>query len=109
MNDPGKHAALADLTRRIVRANAWVHGHKTEWAKQVADLSNLPLDTSTRAAGRTDPQLVPIDTTVQKAWQEQVDYFKGIGQFKESYKVTDIVAPGFDAIISDELSKLPKN
>lgn len=109
VNDPGKHAALEDLTRRIVRANAWVHDHKAEWAKQVAELSNLPLDASTRAANRTDPQLVPIDATVQKAWQEQVDYFKNIGQFKESYMVSDIVASGFDAIISDELSKLPKN
>jgi sulfonate transport system substrate-binding protein len=108
VNDPGKKAALEDLTRRVVRANAWVHGHREDWAQQVATLSNLPIEPSRRAANRTQSQLAPIDQTVQTALQEQVDYFHGLGQFKETYRVSEIVAPGFDTIIADELSKLPK-
>jgi hypothetical protein len=66
----------------------------------------LPIESSKRAASRTDAQLIPIDQKVVGAWQEQVDYFHGLGQFKDDYKASDIVAPGFDAIISDETSKL---
>jgi sulfonate transport system substrate-binding protein len=104
--DPGKRAALEDLTRRIVRANAWVHDNKADWAKQVAQLSNLPIEAATRAANRSDSQLAAIDQTVNGAWQEQVDYFLKLGQFKEGYPVSDRVVPGFDRIIGDELGKL---
>jgi sulfonate transport system substrate-binding protein len=108
VNDPGKRAALEDLTRRVVRANNWVHGHKEDWAQQVAELSKLPIEPSRRAANRTQSQLAPIDEKVVTAWQEQIDYFHGLGQFKQSYKASDLVAPGFDKIIADELTKLPK-
>ena len=110
MNDPGKHAALADLTLQDRASERLGTRPQDGMGEAGGRLVEPAAETaSARAAGRTDSQLVPIDTTVKKAWQEQVDYFKGIGQFREKYEVTDFVAPGFDAIIADELSKLPKH
>ena len=104
--DPGKRAALEDLTRRIVRANAWVDNNKADWSGQVAQLSNLPTEAARRAANRSDSQLAPIDQTIDGAWQDEVNYFLSLGQISAGYAVNQRVAPGFDAIIADELRKL---
>ncbi|MCQ8187606.1 hypothetical protein [Streptomyces rugosispiralis] len=46
LDDPSKKAALRDLTRRVIRANAWVNKHPEAWAKSISRLSGIPLATA---------------------------------------------------------------
>lgn len=104
--DPGKKAALEDLTRRVTRAHAWMNTNRDPWAQGVTDLSSIPAAASKLATSRSTVQVVPVDTKVVEGWQGEVDYFFDQKQFTTNFAVKDHVAVGFDQIVSDELKKL---
>lgn len=107
IEDPATRQAIEDLTRRVVRAFAWVSSNKGEWAERVTELSGVPPPAAALAAERQDWQLAPIDDDVRATWQRQIDFFGELGQIARPFPVADRVIPGFDAIVSDELSRLP--
>ncbi|WP_020660439.1 PhnD/SsuA/transferrin family substrate-binding protein [Amycolatopsis benzoatilytica] len=108
LSDPAKKAALGDLTRRVVRAMAWVDSHEIEWAQQMVQRTGISPGAARLAAARDKWQLAPIDDHVVGGWQQEVDYFHGIGQIKLPFAVRDTVAPGFGALVADERAKLAK-
>lgn len=107
LQDPAKRAAVEDLTRRVVRAFAWVGDHKPEWAGKITELTGVPQAASTLAADRQDWQLVPIDDGVRATWQQEVDFFAQLGQITAPFPVAERVAPGFDVVVTGELAALP--
>jgi sulfonate transport system substrate-binding protein len=109
VEDPARKAALEDLTRRIIRAQAWVNAHPTEWAEQVAKLSQISPDAANLQASRSRVEYVPAtDADVLAGWQQEVAYFHAGGQFKRDFKVDDYVIKDFGDLIRDENKKLAK-
>ncbi|MBB3659895.1 sulfonate transport system substrate-binding protein [Rhizobium sp. BK650] len=109
VEDPVRKAALEDLTRRIIRAQAWVNAHPTEWAEQVAKLSQISPDAANLQASRSRVEYVPAtDGDVLSGWQKEVAYFRDSGQFKRDFKVEDYVVKDFGDLIRDENKKLVK-
>jgi sulfonate transport system substrate-binding protein len=109
VEDPARKAALEDLTRRIIRAQAWVNAHPAEWAEQVAKLSQISPDAAKLQASRSRVEYVAAtDSDVLAGWQKEVAYFHGTGQFKREFKVDDYVVKDFGDLIGDENKKLAK-
>jgi len=109
VEDPARKAALEDLTRRIIRAQAWVNAHPTEWAEQVAKLSQISPEAANLQASRSRVEYVPAtDSDVLAGWQKEVAYFHDGGQFKRDFKVEDYVVKDFGDLIRDENKKLAK-
>jgi sulfonate transport system substrate-binding protein len=107
--DPLKRAALEDLTRRIIRAQAWVNNHPKEWSEQVAKLSQISLDAAQLQAGRSSVEFVPATNEDAIAgWQKEVSFFNKSGQFRKEFDVRDVVAKDFDDIVDSENKKLAK-
>lgn len=107
--DPARKAALEDLTRRIIRAQAWVSAHPKEWAEQVAKLSQISLDAANLQSSRSRVEFVPAtDADVLAGWQKEVAYFHQSGQFKNEFRVEDYVAKDFGDVINSENKKLAK-
>ena len=107
--DPARKAALEDLTRRIIRAQAWVNAHPTEWAEQVAKLSQISSDAANLQASRSQIEYVPAtDADVLAGWQQEIAYFHQTGQFKNEFLAEDYVAKDFGEVISSENKKLAK-
>ena len=107
--DPARKAALEDLTRRIIRAQAWVNAHPTEWAEQVAKLSQISSDAANLQASRSQIEYVPAtDADVLAGWQREIAYFHQTGQFKNEFLAEDYVAKDFGEVISSENKKLAK-
>ncbi|SHE33424.1 sulfonate transport system substrate-binding protein [Lampropedia hyalina DSM 16112] len=103
LEDPKRTAALKDLTRRIVRAQAWVNAHPQEWAEQVARLSQVSPAVAKLQTERSSPSHVPAtDPAVLAGWQEEIDYFVGIGQFRKSFAIEDFIAKDFSEVIQSE-------
>jgi len=109
VEDPARKAALEDLTRRIIRAQAWVNAHPTEWAEQVAKLSQISPDAANLQSSRSRVEYVPAtDSDVLSGWQREVAYFYESGQFKRDFKVDDYIVKDFSDLIRDENKKLAK-
>lgn len=109
VGDPVRKAALEDLTRRIIRAQAWVNGHPKEWAEQVSKLSQISLDAANLQASRSRVEFVPAtNADVLAGWQKEVAYFHQGGQFKNEFQVEDHVVKDFDDVINSENKKLAK-
>jgi sulfonate transport system substrate-binding protein len=109
VKDAARKAALEDLARRIIRAQAWVNAHPTEWAEQVAKLSQISLDAANLQASRSRVEYVPAtDDDVLAGWQKEVAYFHESGQFKRDFRVEDYVLKDFGDVIRDENKKLAK-
>jgi sulfonate transport system substrate-binding protein len=109
VDDPVRKAALEDLTRRIIRAQAWVNAHPGEWAEQVAKLSQISPDAANLQASRSRVEYVAAtDSDVLSGWQKEVAYFHESGQFKRDFKVEDYVVKDFGDLISEENKKLAK-
>lgn len=107
--DPARKAALEDLTRRIIRAQAWVNAHPTEWAEQVAKLSQISSDAANLQASRSQIEYVPAtDAEVLAGWQQEIAYFHQTGQFKNEFLAEDYVAKDFGEVITSENKKLAK-
>jgi sulfonate transport system substrate-binding protein len=101
--DPAKKSAIEDLTRRVVRAFAWADTHQEQWAAQIARQAGVPAAGAQLAASRFDWQLTPITPDIGATWQGEIDYFAGLGQFKQRFTAADLVAPGFGSIVTQEL------
>lgn len=107
--DPARKVALEDLTRRIIRAQAWVNAHPHEWSTQIAKLSQISPDAANLQASRSSVEYAPAtDANALKGWQQEVAYFHQSGQFKNEFKVEDYVAKDFDDVIDGENKKLAK-
>jgi len=108
-DDALKRAALEDLTRRIIRAQAWVNNHPKEWSEQVAKLSQISLDAAELQANRSSVEFVPATNGEAIAgWQKEVSFFFKNGQFRKEFDVKDVVAKDFDDIVESENKKLAK-
>ncbi|WP_206243933.1 ABC transporter substrate-binding protein [Novosphingobium terrae] len=108
VEDPRKKKALQDLTRRIIRAQAWVNDHPEQWAQEMATQAQIPLPAARLTVSRNNADYLPAgDKDVVDRWQKEVDYFHQQGQFQTAFNIRDHLAPGFDAIVADENAKLP--
>ncbi|MDL2406885.1 ABC transporter substrate-binding protein [Rhizobium calliandrae] len=106
---PARKAALQDLTRRIIRAQAWVNDHPQEWSGQIAKLSQISIDAANLQTSRSRVEFVPAtDAKAIAGWQQEVGYFHQTGQFRRDFKVEDYVAKDFGDVINGENKKLAK-
>lgn len=109
LEDPAKKAALEDLARRIIRAQAWVNSHPDEWSEQVSKLSQISLDAAQLQTSRSFVEFVPAtNKDVIAGWKEEVSFFHTNGQFKKDFNVEDYVAKDFDDVVNSENKKLAK-
>ncbi|GAA2312218.1 ABC transporter substrate-binding protein [Streptomyces violaceusniger] len=99
LDDPSKKAALRDLTRRVIRANAWVNKHPEEWAKSISRLSGIPLAAARLQVSRSRSMYEPVDKPTVAAWQKEVDYFKDLGQIPSAPVVKDSVQWDFAPVV----------
>lgn len=107
LQDPARAAALQDLVQRIVRAQAWVVAHPQEWAQQVARLSQISPEAAQLSTDRSSQYYAPAsDAATLDAWQKEVDFFAATGQFRQTFKVADHIAPGFGPIVAQEQARV---
>ncbi|HEY0123703.1 MAG TPA: ABC transporter substrate-binding protein [Rhizobium sp.] len=107
--DPARKAALQDLTRRIIRAQAWVNAHPQEWSEQIAKLSQISPDAAALQTSRSSVDYVPAtQTDVVDGWKKEIAFFHGTGDFKRKFNIEDYTAKDFDNVINDENKKLAK-
>jgi len=101
--DPAKAAALKDLTRRIIRAQAWVGSHPDLWSEQMTKLSQVPQAAAQLTVSRSDIRYVPATSPdIVAAWQQEIGYFRSIGVFKDDFQIRDDIAADFDSVITSE-------
>jgi len=109
LEDPARRAALEDLTRRIIRAQAWVNAHPAEWADQISRLSQISIEAARLQTERSRTDYVSAnDPDVLRGWQTQVDYFRSTGAFRNDYRVEDFVARGFADVVTDEAGRVAR-
>ncbi|QNP74112.1 ABC transporter substrate-binding protein [Streptomyces roseirectus] len=60
LRDPKKTAAIADYLARLRRAQDWVSGHQTDWARVWAKDTGLPYDVALASVKRTHATRVPV-------------------------------------------------
>ncbi|WP_416975497.1 ABC transporter substrate-binding protein [Streptomyces sp. 4F14] len=60
LKDPKKAAAIEDYLARLRRAQDWVYGHQTEWAKVWAKDTGLPYGVALASVRRTHSTRVPV-------------------------------------------------
>jgi sulfonate transport system substrate-binding protein len=88
-------AAIADLTRRLIKAENWEKTHMSEWVTdyyvnvehQTPQVAKLIL-----AAGGT-ATYVPIDSAVQSALQQVVNLMAGAKAVSAAYSVASLFSP----------------
>lgn len=109
LEDPARKAALQDLTRRIIRSQAWVNTHPKEWSEQVSKLSQISIAAATLQSSRSLLEFVPAtDADVLAGWHEEIAFLHKTGQFRKEFNVEDYVSKDFGAVINDENKKLVK-
>ncbi len=107
INDPAKKEALRDLTRRIIRAQAWVQQHKEEWAQEISTQAQIPLAAALLTTTRSGARYVPAgDPATLSLWQQEIEYFHKLGQFRSEFKISDFVATDFDDIVREENARI---
>ena len=107
LDDPLRKAALQDLTRRIVRAQAWVNRHPAEWAEQVSRLAQISIEAARLQTDRSQIDYVSADDAdILAGWRTQVAFFRTTGAFRTDVKVDDFIARDFSAVVADEARKL---
>ena len=107
LDDPLRKAALQDLTRRIIRAQAWVNAHPAEWAEQVSRLAQISPEAARLQTERSLIEYVPAnDPEVLKGWQTEVEFFRSSGAFRSEFQVADFVARDFAAVVAEESRKV---
>jgi sulfonate transport system substrate-binding protein len=107
LEDPRKQKALADLVRRIIRAQAWVNSHPDQWAQDMASQAQIPLPAARLTVARNSVDYVPTQQVLTR-WQDEIDYFHTQGQFADSFAIKDRIAPGFDAVVAEENARIAK-
>jgi sulfonate transport system substrate-binding protein len=106
--NPGKQAAIDDLTKRLVKAENWEKSHQSQWVTdyyvnvehQAPAVAKLIL-----AAGGT-ANYVPITSAVQAALQNVVTLMAGAGAIPSSYSVASLFntaeAQRYNTILKEE-------
>jgi sulfonate transport system substrate-binding protein len=94
LNDKGKSAALFDLVKRLIKANAWKDAHPDDWVQAyyvgVAHQDPKFASQLNKVAGLS---YVPIDDDVKTALQQMVDLLAAEKAIPSSFDVK----PLFDA------------
>jgi sulfonate transport system substrate-binding protein len=107
LTDPAKKAALQDLTRRIIRANAWVDTHPDEWTEQMSRMAQIPVAAARLTVSRAHLHYEPADTPdIIEAWQKEIVYFRSIKVFDSDFQIKDYIAPDFVGVVQSETQKL---
>lgn len=107
LQDPARAAALKDLVRRIIRAQAWVLANPAVWTEQVARLSNISLEAARLSNGRSAPYYAPADEPATlAAWQKEIDFFAAAGQFRRPFKAADHVVADFGPVVAQEAQRV---
>ena len=110
VEDPLRRRALEDITRRIIRAQVWVNSQPDQWAAEISRLSSVPLPAARLQVARGPAIYEPANTPrYLQAWQNEVEYFRSIDQFRQGFQVADHVAPGFDEVVAAERAVGPTN
>jgi sulfonate transport system substrate-binding protein len=106
--DPGKLAAIGDLTKRLIKAENWAKSHQSRWITdyyvnvehQTPAVAKLIL-----AAGGT-ANYVPITAGVQAALQNVVTLMASAGAIPRTYSVASLFnsveAQRYNAILKEE-------
>jgi sulfonate transport system substrate-binding protein len=105
VEDPRKNLALRDITRRIIRAQAWVRAHPGEWAREMSKQAQIPLAAAELSVARNRQAYLPAPEAIDR-WQQEIDYFRQQGQIRNGFSIRDHVAPGFAAVVADETARL---
>jgi sulfonate transport system substrate-binding protein len=106
--NPGKLAAISDLTKRLIKAENWEKSHQSQWVTdyyvnvqhQTPAVAKLIL-----AAGGTT-NFVPNTSAVQSALQNVVTLMAGAGAIPSSYSVASLFnsaeAQRYNALLKEE-------
>ena len=101
--DPATHSALLDFVQRLVRANAWVNAHSSDWIDQyyVKTLKQTPANGKIIFNGSGSSTYVPIDQQVQANQQAQADLWVRNGLIPKHVDIS----PQFDSSTISEFDK----
>ncbi len=93
--DPAKHAAIDDLTRRLIAAAAWEKTHQSQYvtAYYVDIQHQTPAAAKLILAAGGTYHYLPISATVQAALQNVVDLLAGAGAVPARYSVASLFDP----------------
>ena len=81
MDDPLRHAAIADFLLRLQRAYAWANGNYLDYAKAQSAETRVPVgDLVELFNGRSgDYSLAAVDDKVVRSHQDVADTFQRLG------------------------------
>jgi sulfonate transport system substrate-binding protein len=109
--NPGKLAAITDLTKRLIRAENWEKSHLSQWVTdyyvdvehQSPSLARLIL-----AAGGT-ASYVPIDSTVESALQNVVTLLASAKAIPAAYRTASLFDPAEVSRYNAILREVPQS
>jgi sulfonate transport system substrate-binding protein len=108
IQDPKKHAAIADYLRRFHEANEWARQNPEKWAAHYAPQINQKTQEYFSQFKEENQQIktviVPIDEATIASEQDIVNTFTKLGLLKSGIDISKI----FDRSFNDDISKFKK-
>ena len=106
-----KRAAIADFTKRLIKATNWEKTHQGQWVNDyyvTVEHQTPAVAKQILAAGGTQ-QWVPLGATVQAALQNVVDLMAGAGAYPSAYHVAPLFSATESARYNAILKEVPQH
>ncbi|ACV80625.1 ABC transporter substrate-binding protein [Nakamurella multipartita] len=101
IDDPAKHAAIADYFSRLQRAFNWARANPDTWAAVVAEQTKQPveqaLSTFTDGEAQRPSKFVPTSAEAIASQQDVLDTFVKAGILTTGFSIGDYWSTSFDA------------
>ena len=109
--DPGKRAAIGDLTKRLIRAENWAKSHQSQWVTDyyVTVQHQTPAVAKVILAAGGTANYVPITGAVQGALQNVVTLMAGAGAISSAYSVASLFNSAEAQRYNTILKEVPQN
>ncbi|TXK73516.1 ABC transporter substrate-binding protein [Paenibacillus sp. N3.4] len=108
IQDPGKHAAIADFLLRLNKFYDWTRANQNKWAEITAQNTNQPVEqalaTLKDGEAQRSSKIVPTSDKAIASEQDVADALQVTGSLKEKINVSASWSHAFD----DELKKAAK-
>ncbi|MEK4047363.1 ABC transporter substrate-binding protein [Paenibacillus sp. FSL H8-0048] len=109
IDDPAKHAAIADFLERLTRYYTWTQNHQEQWAEITASNTHQKqaevLDTLVNGDKQRPLKLEGISEQAIASQQDIADTFTGLGLLPKKVDVSIIWSHAFDDDINAILKK----
>jgi len=108
IDDPGKHAAIADYLERLNKFDEWTRNNEQKWAEITADATKQPVEQALATLKEGEEQrptkVVPTSKEGISSEQDIADVFTKVGLVKNKIDVSSFWSNAFD----DEIKKFSK-